>query len=92
MPSLFKTFRNHLVLEYEIPKYDGDLGNPGFFVPLTQAQVRQKAEIIGRHYASQRGRSWFSDETFVAMARLRGIHCNAAEGMAEAFYARKIVF
>ena len=54
--------------------------------------MRQKAEIIGRHYASQRGRSWFSDETFVAMARLRGINCNAAEGMAEAFYARKIVF
>jgi LmbE family N-acetylglucosaminyl deacetylase len=86
------TFRDHLVLEYEIPKYDGDLGNPGFFVTLTQAQVRQKVEIIGRHYTSQRGRSWFSDETFVAMARLRGINCNAAEGMAEAFYARKIVF
>ena len=86
------TFRDHLVLEYEIPKYDGDLGNPGLFVTLTQAQVRQKVEIISRHYASQRGRSWFSDETFVAMARLRGINCNAAEGMAEAFYARKIVF
>jgi LmbE family N-acetylglucosaminyl deacetylase len=86
------TFRDHLVLEYEIPKYDGDLGNPAFFVPLTQAQLRWKIEAIGRHFPSQRGRSWFSDETFLAMARLRGIGCNAPEGLAEAFYARKILF
>ena len=86
------TFRDHLVLEYEIPKYDGDLGNPAFFVPLTGAQIRRKLDIIGRHFSSQRGRSWFSDETFLAMARLRGIGCSAPEGLAEAFYARKIVF
>jgi LmbE family N-acetylglucosaminyl deacetylase len=86
------TFRDHLVLEYEIPKYDGDLGNPGCFVPLTQAQVGRKVETITRHFASQRGRNWFSEETFVAIARLRGIGCNAPEGLAEAFYARKIVF
>ena len=86
------TFREHLVLEYEIPKYDGDLGNPNFFVPLTGAQIRRKLDIIGRHFTSQRGRSWFSDETFLAMARLRGIGCSAPEGLAEAFYARKIVF
>jgi LmbE family N-acetylglucosaminyl deacetylase len=86
------TFRDHLVLEYEIPKYDGDLGNPAFFVPLTRAQFRRKVETIGRHFTSQRGRSWFSDETFLATARLRGIGCNAPEGLAEAFYARKIVF
>jgi LmbE family N-acetylglucosaminyl deacetylase len=86
------TFRDHLVLEYEIPKYDGDLGNPAFFVPLTGAQIRRKLDIIGRHFTSQRGRSWFSDETFLAMARLRGIGCSAPEGLAEAFYARKIVF
>jgi LmbE family N-acetylglucosaminyl deacetylase len=86
------TFRDHLVLEYEIPKYDGDLGNPNFFVPLTQAQVGRKVETIGRHFPSQRGRSWFSNETFLAMARLRGIGCNAPEGVAEAFYTRKIVF
>ena len=86
------TFRDHLVLEYEIPKYDGNLGNPGFFVPLTQAQIRRKLETIGQHFSSQRGRSWFSDETFLATARLRGIGCNAPEGLAEAFYARKIVF
>jgi LmbE family N-acetylglucosaminyl deacetylase len=86
------TFRDHLVLEYEIPKYDGDLANPGFFVPLTRAQIRRKVETIRRHFASQRGRGWFSDDTFLALARLRGIGCNAPEGLAEAFYARKIVF
>ena len=86
------TFRDHLVLEYEIPKYDGDLGNPAFFVPLTRVQFRTKVEDIGRHFSSQRRRSWFSDETFLAIARLRGIGCNAPEGLAEAFYARKIVF
>jgi LmbE family N-acetylglucosaminyl deacetylase len=85
------TFRNHLVLEYEIPKYDGDLGNPNFFVPLTHAQVGAKIELILRHFPTQHSRSWFTEDTFLAMARLRGIHCNAAGGFAEAFYARKIV-
>jgi LmbE family N-acetylglucosaminyl deacetylase len=88
----FNTFRNHLVLEYEIPKYDGDLGNPNFFVPLTRAQLQRKIDTISHHFVSQKGRSWFVDETFIAMARLRGIGCNAQEGVAEAFYARKIVF
>jgi len=87
------TFRDHLVLEYEIPKYDADLGNPAFFfVRLSRVQIRQKVETTGRHFTSQRGRSWFSDETFLAMVRLRGIGCNAPEGLAEAFYAGKIVF
>ena len=85
------TFRDHLVLEYEIPKYDGDLGNPAFFVPLTRAQVGRKVETISRHFTSRRERSWFSDETFLAMARLRGIGCNSPHGLAEAFYVRKIV-
>jgi LmbE family N-acetylglucosaminyl deacetylase len=88
----FNTFRNHFVLEYEIPKYDGDIGNPNFFVPLTRAQLQQKIDMISHHFVSQRGRSWFEDETFSAMARLRGIGCNASEGVAEAFYVRKIVF
>jgi LmbE family N-acetylglucosaminyl deacetylase len=86
------TFRDHFVLEYEIPKYEGDLGNPALFVPLSQAQVRRKIEIISQQFQSQRGRRWFSDETFLALARLRGIGCNAPEGVAEAFYVRKIVF
>jgi LmbE family N-acetylglucosaminyl deacetylase len=87
----FNTFRNHLVFEYEIPKYDGDLSNPNLFVPLTRAQLQRKIDTISHHFVSQRGRNWFVDETFVAMARLRGIGCNAPEGVAEAFYARKIV-
>jgi LmbE family N-acetylglucosaminyl deacetylase len=88
----FNTYRNHLALEYEIPKYDGDLGNPNFFVPLTRAQLQRKIDSISQHFVSQRGRDWFVDETFVAMARLRGNGCNAPEGVAEAFYVRKIVF
>lgn len=88
----FNTFRNHLALEYEIPKYDGDLGNPNFFVPLSRAQLQRKIDTILQHFVSQRGRGWFEDETFAAMARLRGVGCNAPEGVAEAFYARKIVF
>lgn len=86
------TFRDHLVLEYEIPKYDADLGNPSFFVPLSSAQIDRKIETICRHFPSQRGRGWFSAETFLAMARLRGIGCNAPDGLAEAFYTTKIVF
>jgi LmbE family N-acetylglucosaminyl deacetylase len=85
------TFRNHLVLEYEVPKYDGDLGNPVVFMPLSRDQVRQKVEIISRYFPSQTARSWFSDETFLAMARLRGVGCRAPDGVAEAFYAKKIV-
>lgn len=86
------TFRDHLVLEYEIPKYDGDLGNPSLFVPLSREHMFRKVELICRHFSSQHGRAWFSEQTFLAMARLRGIGCNAPDGMAEAFYARKILF
>ena len=85
------TFRNHMVLEYEIPKYDGDLGNPNFFVPLTRVQVRTKIDSILRHFPTQRGRGWFTEDTFLALTRLRGIGCNASEGFAEAFHARKVV-
>lgn len=86
------TFRDHLVLAYEIPKYDGDIGRPNFYVPLTRAQARRKVETLRRAFPSQAGRGWFTDETFLALARLRGIECNAPEGLAEAFHARKIVF
>ncbi len=86
------TFRDHLILEYEIPKYENDMASPGFFVPLTQAQMKRKAETIIRHFASQRSRAWFTEETFMALARLRGIGCNAPEGLAEAFHIRKIVY
>ncbi len=87
----YNTFRDHLILEYEIPKYDGDIGNPCVFMPLTTVQVSRKIAIIRDHFPSQQGRSWFSDDTFLALARLRGIGCNAPQGLAEAFYAKKIV-
>jgi LmbE family N-acetylglucosaminyl deacetylase len=85
------TFRDHLVLGYEVPKYDGDLGQPNVFVALSHAQGRQKIAALRQHFASQHGRAWFTDDTFHALARLRGIECNAPDGIAEAFYARKIV-
>lgn len=87
----YNTFRDHLVFEYEIPKYDGDIGNPCVFMPLTTVQISRKIDLICQHFPSQQGRSWFTAETFLALARLRGIGCNAPEGLAEAFYARKIV-
>lgn len=88
----YNTFRNHIVLEYEIPKYDSDLGNPNFFIPVSRAQMRRKLDLLAKHFPSQHGRGWFTDETFMAVARLRGIGCNAPEGLAEGFYARKVVF
>ena len=88
----FNTFRDHLILEYEIPKYENDTGSPNFFVRLTRAQMKRKTQIILKHFASQKNRAWFTEETFTALARLRGIGCNAPEGLAEGFYARKIVY
>ncbi len=87
----WQTFRDHLVLEYEIPKYDGDLGRPNCYVPMTDALREEKQEILERFFASQRSKSWFSRETFDALMRLRGIESRAPSGYAEAFYARKII-
>ncbi len=83
------TFRDHLVLEYEIPKYDGDLGRPNLFLPLTAEQLERKIEILMQVYASQRSRDWFDPEVFRGLARLRGMECRAPERYAEAFYLRK---
>jgi LmbE family N-acetylglucosaminyl deacetylase len=87
----WNTFRDHVILEYEIPKFDGDLGTPNVFVPLTQDELRRKCDVLMECFPSQRTRSWFSAATFEALARIRGIECNAPEGYAEAFYGRKIV-
>jgi LmbE family N-acetylglucosaminyl deacetylase len=86
----WNTFRNHLVLEYEIPKYDGDLGRPNVYVPLTEAVRRRKVELILRHFASQSTKQWWTASTFEALMRLRGVECNAAEGYAEAFFGPKV--
>ena len=85
----WNTFRDCLILEYEIPKYDGDLGSPNAFVPLTRDELRWKIDLLLACFASQKQRTWFTKETFEAIARLRGIECNAPEGFAEAFYLRK---
>jgi LmbE family N-acetylglucosaminyl deacetylase len=84
-----QTFRDHLILEYEVPKYDGDLGQPNAFVELTEEQSRNKARILIEHFESQHERNWFSEESFLALMRLRGIECNASSGWAEAFYVPK---
>lgn len=85
----WNTFRDHFILEYEIPKFDGDLGIPNTFVPISQEQLRRKTDILLKCFPSQLKRSWFTRETFESLARLRGIECNAPGGYAEAFYVRK---
>ena len=86
----WNTFRDHLILEYEVPKFDGDLGTPNVFVPLARAEMKRKCDVVSECFPSQATRSWFTRETFEALARLRGIECNAPEGYAEAFYGRKL--
>jgi LmbE family N-acetylglucosaminyl deacetylase len=86
----WNTFRDHFVLEYEIPKFDGDLGTPNLYVPLTRGQLEQKTRILLDCFPSQRARAWFTHDTFEALARLRGVECNAPDGFAEAFYCRKL--
>jgi LmbE family N-acetylglucosaminyl deacetylase len=86
----WNTFRDHLILEYEIPKYDGDLGAPNAFVPLTEAICRTKVTNILHHFASQRDRRWFTEDLFFETRRLRGMESNAPSRLAEAFYCRKL--
>jgi LmbE family N-acetylglucosaminyl deacetylase len=86
----WNTFRAHLVLEYEIPKYEGDLGHPNVFVPLTADELDRKIRCLLECFPSQLSRSWFTADTFRALARLRGIECGAATGFAEAFHGRKL--
>jgi LmbE family N-acetylglucosaminyl deacetylase len=87
-----QAFRDHLILEYEVPKYDGDLGRPNWFVPLTAALVERKVGALLDCYASQRARHWFNADTFRALLRLRGLECRAPAGFAEGYYLRKGVW
>lgn len=87
----WNTFRNHFILEYEIPKYDGDLGSPNFFVPLDEAICRRKINYILDCFKTQRDKHWFTEDTFLALLRLRGIESCAPGKYAEAFYCRKMV-
>jgi len=86
----WNTFRNHLILEYEIPKYDGDLGSPNCFVPLDEATYQRKIAILLECFPTQVGKHWFDEDTFLAMLRIRGMEAAAPSHHAEAFYCRKV--
>jgi LmbE family N-acetylglucosaminyl deacetylase len=86
----WNTFRNHLILEYEILKYDGDLGQPNLFVPLSEQFSTRKIDLLMKHFKTQSTKHWFTGDTFEAMHRIRGIECASPTGRAEAFYCRKI--
>ncbi len=87
----WQTFRNRLIWEYEIPKFDGDLGRPNLFVPISATAARRKTDIILRSFPSQADKAWFTAETFSALLRLRGIEAGSSTGYAEAFHAAKTV-
>lgn len=87
----WNTFRDHLILEYEIPKFEDDLGKPNVFFPVERETVVRKVEALRRHYRSQRQRSWFTDDTFMGLMRIRGVNANAPSGFAEAFHCRKLL-
>ena len=86
----WNTFRDHLVLEYEIPKWDGDLGRPQAFVSLGEDTAREKTRRLIEAYGSQRSKRWFTEELFLSLMRIRGMECNAPSGYAEAFHVRKL--
>ncbi|MGL3107801.1 PIG-L deacetylase family protein [Bradyrhizobium sp. BR 1432] len=86
----WNTFRDHLILEYEIPKWDGDMARPNFYMPVSASAMQRKVDLLVRHFGSQRSKQWFDAETFLGLARLRGMECRAQERYAEAFFARKV--
>jgi len=88
----WNTFRDHFILEYEIPKYDGDLGNPNFYVHLDESLVQMKISLMSSIFKTQKEKHWFTEETFRSILRIRGIESNSPSKYAEAFHCRKIVF
>lgn len=88
----WNTWRDQFILEYEIPKYDGDLGSPNFFVSLDDSLREKKIELLMRFFRTQANKHWFSPETFNAIMRLRGVECKSSGGYAEGFYGRKISY
>ena len=87
----WNTFRSHAILEYEIPKYDGDLGVPNVFVPVSHAQCVRKSTLLRRHFKSQADKHWFAQDLFLALPRIRGMECDSPTRYAEAFYSRKML-
>ena len=88
----WNTWRNHLILEYEIPKYDGDFGSPNLFTSLPPSTLDRKVSLILRHFPTQAGKPWFTEDLFRAVARIRGMECGAPSGFAEGFYGRKLLY
>jgi LmbE family N-acetylglucosaminyl deacetylase len=88
----WNTFRDHTILEYEIPKYDGDLGRPNIYVPIDEATCARKIHGLLTHFATQRSKPWFDADTFRALLRLRGMEANSPTRFAEAFYGRKLLW
>jgi LmbE family N-acetylglucosaminyl deacetylase len=86
----WNTFRDHTILEYEIPKWDGDLGQPNLYIPASRTLMERKAKLLNDHFGTQRSKDWFDAQTFMGLARLRGMECRAPDGFAEAFHGRKI--
>jgi LmbE family N-acetylglucosaminyl deacetylase len=87
----WNTFRDHLILEYEIPKWDGDLGRPSMFIPISEAALERKIELLQHHFPTQATKPWFDRDTFRGLARLRGLESASPTRFAEAFYAPKLV-
>ena len=87
----WNTFRNHLILEYEIPKYDADLRSPNFFVPLSEAHARKKVKSVIRYFTTQQSKQWFSEDLFYGLMRLRAIEAASPARYAEAFFCRKML-
>jgi LmbE family N-acetylglucosaminyl deacetylase len=88
----WNTYRDHFILEYEIPKFDGDLGRANVFSPLSRLEMDKKVDFVMKGFPSQRNKHWFSPDLFYGLARLRGMESVAPEGFAEGFYGRKVVF
>jgi LmbE family N-acetylglucosaminyl deacetylase len=86
----WNTFRDHCILEYEIPKWDGDLGQANVYMPVPASALQRKIDFLMKHFGSQRSKQWFDPETFRGLARIRGMECRAPEGYAEAFFGRKL--
>ena len=87
----WNTFRNHLVLEYEIPKWEGDLAHPNLYIPLSEDEAHRKVKYLMDCYATQRSRDWFSEDLFLGLMRIRGVECRSPSGFAEAFHAHKAI-
>ena len=88
----WNTFRDHLILEYEVPKYDGDMGAPNFFVHLDDATCDRKVSALMTHFESQLGHRWFTEDLFRSLLRLRGMESSSPSGKAEAFYSHKAIW